>query len=317
MLVRSLVLLASVAMIAPLSAQAQTCSMPAALAQRVCADAELAKLDAQLVATEKRVEAVTARRATWAVRARQFREDLATQTDGDDKPLGRDALIEQIQSRIAELENEIVRAKGIAAVRDANAVATGSKCLSAWLSMNCTVPMSGVLRDADGTKIVWQFQSGASETDGGGMGVLLWDASKPGAPKLIGWTFEGVMMEAPRYNPESKLLWVPGRMVGTGDHNADILYQKRGDRWVEIDMGGWNAALEGRLPKGLGVWHGVDYSFMGDAMGAETDLWKDSDANCCATGGRANLEFVIEADALKLTGISAQTEGPGSEWKDY
>ncbi|NML07578.1 hypothetical protein [Sphingomonas sp. G-3-2-10] len=310
-------LLASVAMTAPLSAQAQTCSMPAALAERVCADADLARLDAQLVATEKRVEAATSRPATWAVRARQFREDLATQTDGEDKPLGREALIDQIQSRIAELENEIVRAKGIAAVRDANSVATGSKCLSAWLSMNCIVPMSGVLRDGDGTKIVWQFQSGASEADGGATGVLLWDASKPGAPKLIGWTFEGVMMEAPRYNAESKLLWVPGRMVGTGDHNADILYQKRGDRWVEIDMGGWNAALEGRLPKGLGVWHGVDYSFTGDAMGAETDLWKDADANCCATGGRANLEFAIEGDALKLTGISAQTEGPGSEWKDY
>ncbi|MDF7777275.1 hypothetical protein P1X14_18590 [Sphingomonas sp. AOB5] len=315
MSIRFALLPAVAALLIPGAAQAQTCSMPAALAQRVCADAELAKLDRELVAKEQKVQSVTSRPSTWTVRARQFREELADGTDGE--PLSRAELIDRIVSRTAELDNEIVRAKGIAAVRDANAVATGSKCLSAWLSMNCTVPMSGVLRDGDGTKIVWQFQSGASEADGGATGVLLWDASRPGAPKLIGWTFEGVMMDAPRYNPETKLLWVPGRMVGTGDHNADILYQKRGDRWVEIDMGGWNAALEGRLPAGLGVWHGVDYSFSGDAMGAETDLWKDSDANCCATGGRANLEFVIEGDALKLTGISAQTAGPGSEWKDY
>jgi hypothetical protein len=298
--------------VGPAPSQA-ACSMPAELETRVCDVPALAKLDADLAAKERAVLAVTPRPATWAARAKAFRAWIAREVDGDGKPIGTGALTAHIEERIQELDNELVRAKGASAAATQAAI-LGDKCLAKWLSMNCTVPMAGVLRDGDGTRVLWQLQSGASEEDGGGMGVMLWDASGA-APTPIGWMFEGVWMQTPRYEPERKLLWVSGRMIGTGDGNADILFQNQGGKWVEIDLESWQADLAARLPKGLGAWHGVDYDLT--SLSAETELWKDADANCCATGGRANLEFEIEGATLKLKGISAQTEGPGGAWKDY
>lgn len=293
---------------------AEACSMPAELRERVCDDADLGKLDATLVARERAVLAVTARPATWAARAARFRAWTAAERDGDGKPIGKSELVARFEYRIEELDNEIARAAALRPARSA-AAALGARCLSGWLSMNCTVPASGIVRDGPLT-ILYQIQTGASEQGGIGAGVMLWDASKPGAPRLIGWTFEGAEMKVPQLNAERGLLWVPGIMMGTGQHNADILFHKRGDRWVEIDMGSWNDALEARLPKGIGVWKGVDYYILGESMGAETDLWQDSDANCCPTAGRANLGFAIEGDALKLDTVSVQLGGPKETWKN-
>lgn len=307
-----------VAMLAlmPVAAQAaEPCSMPGSLQQRVCDDPDLARLAATLAARERQVLGVTARPATWTGRAVSFRANLDTERDGDGKPLGKAELVERFGYQISSIELEIATAATIRPGADRAAI-LGSACLSRWLSMNCTVPSAGVVRDGPLT-ILYQIQTGASEEGGIGAGVLLWDASGPGAPKLIGWTFEGVEMKTPQVNAERGLLWVPGTMMGTGAHNADILYQKRGGRWVEIDMGSWQDSLGTRLPKGLGAWHGVAYYLMGESMGAETDLWADSDANCCPTGGRANLGFSIAGDRLKLDTVSAQIGGPKADWKDF
>jgi hypothetical protein len=276
--------------------------------------ADLAKIEAELDAKERAVQARTARPATWAARGAQFRAWLASATDEEGRPLGAAARAGHVTDQIHTLDKELERARGVTG-QASRAEIIGEKCLAKWLSMNCAVPMAGILRDRDGTRILWQLQSGASEEDGTGMGAMLWDASSPNPPQLIGWSFEGVYMEVPRYQAERGLLWVPGSMVGTGSHNADILFQRQGGKWVEIDLGSWQADLAKRLPKGLGVWHGVDYDLT--SLAAQTELWRDEDANCCATGGRANLEFEIVGATLKLKGISAQTGGPASEWKDY
>jgi hypothetical protein len=244
----------------------------------------------------------------------EFRTWIASETDGDDKPIGHDALAARIESQIEDLDQELARAATIRPARNA-AAALGDACLAAWLHMGCEVPASGILRGDGGLRILWQLQSGASDNDGGGMGVMLWDASAPGAPKLIGWTFEGVYMRAPRYDSERQLLWVAGTRGGTGEGNADLLYQKQGDRWVEIELVSWRADLAKRLPKGLGAWHGVEYDFGG--LGADTDLWKDSDANCCATGGRATIGFKIEGSSAKLDTLQVQRGGPASRWEDF
>lgn len=294
---------------------AEPCAMPAALQQRVCVDPDLAKLAVTLAAREAAVLKVTARPATWTGRAASFRENLATEVDGDGKLLGKDELTERLGYQIKSLEMEIAAAGTIRPVADRNAI-LGTACLARWLSMGCTVPSAGVIRDGKLT-ILYQIQTGASEENGIGAGVMLWDASGPGAPKLIGWTFDGVEMKTPQLNAERGLLYVPGTMMGTGAGNADVLYQWRGGRWVEIDMETWKDALSPRLPKGVGAWHGVTYYLMGDSMGAETDLWNESDANCCPTAGRANLGFRIDGDRLVLDTVSAQLGGPDKDWKDY
>lgn len=313
-MIKAMILGVAMVALMPVAAEAAPCSMPAALQQRVCGDPDLAKLEATLVAREKQVLAVTARPATWTGRAASFRANLAIERDFDGNPLGKAELVARFEDRIQQLDNEIARA---AAIRPGGFTAIlGKTCLSRWLSMGCTVPFAGAVRDGEMT-ILYQIQTGSSEQDGIGAGVMLWDASAPGAPRLIGWTFEGVEMKVPQLNAERGLLWVPGTMVGTGAHNADILYQKRGARWVEIDMESWQEALTARLPKGIDAWHGVAYGFTGESMGAETDLWQASDANCCPTAGRANLEFTIEGDRLKLSSLSAQLGGPKEPWKDY
>ena len=298
--------------VAPVAAP---CSMPTALQQRVCDDPDLARLDATLSAREQAVLKVTARPATWAGRALSFRDNLATERDGDGKLLGKAELTARFGDQIHALESEIATAATIRPVADRMAI-LGNSCLSRWLRMGCTVPSAGVVRDG-GLTILYQIMTGSSEEDGIGAGVMLWDASGPGAPRLIGWTFEGVEMRTPRLNAEYGLLWVPGNTSGTGVGNADILYQKRGDRWVEIGMESWQDSLGARLPDGIAAWHGVDYEFMGESMGAETDLWQGSDANCCPTAGHANLGFVIEGDQLRLDTVSAQLGGPKGDWKDY
>ncbi|WP_066798705.1 hypothetical protein [Sphingomonas soli] len=270
--------------------------------------------DAALTAKERAVQAATARPATWAARAQEFRKWLANATDDQGKPLSAAARKGHISDQVHTLDKELARAASIAPAATAQAI-LGDKCLAKWLGVDCQVPLSGTLRDADGTRILWQLQSGASEEDGLGMGAMLWDASGTGEPRLIGWTFEGVYMEAPRYNPELQLLWVSGRMMGTGDGNADILYQRRDGKWIEIELESWRADLEKRLPKGLGAWKGVDYDLT--SLSAATELWKDSDANCCATGGRATMDFEIEGSSLKLKTISAQIGGPDTAWKEY
>lgn len=301
-------LLLLAAMLAAAPAAARACSLPA----RICGDAAL---DARLAAKEREVAAATARPATWAARAARFRRWLATATDSDGQPLAAAALTGHIEDQIAQLDVELARARAIAPGAGRAAI-LGDKCLGTWLRMGCVVPASGVVRDG-GATILWQFQSGASEENGVGMGAMLWDASGPGAPKLIGWTFEGYFMEMPRFNAETGLLWVAGRMSGTGEGNADMLFQKRGREWVEVEMESWRDDLTKRLPDQLGVWKGVEFDFLGTAMGADAQLWKPEDANCCPTGGRANLGFVIDGERLRLDTISAQLGGPAERWRDF
>lgn len=284
------------------------------LVAMVAAGPALAQSDADLAARERAVQAATARPATWAVRSAEFRAWLAGATDDAGKSLSAAARAGHIADQIRTLDMELERARGIVA-QASQADIIGAKCLAQWLSMNCTVPMAGMLRDADGTRILFQLQSGASAEDGTGMGAMLWDASSPNPPQLIGWTIEGVWMETPRYNAYHQLLWVSGRMAGTGDGNADILFQRQNGKWVEIETRSWKDDLARRLPKGISVTHGVSYDLTN--LGAETELWKDSDANCCATGGRAHLDFEVVGTSLKLKTISAQLGGPTNAWREF
>lgn len=284
------------------AAPSAECTMPAAIAPRVCTDPQLSKLERELAAREAQVLTASSRPATWAARAAEFRRWIANERGDDGKPVDTDSLAEEFREQIAKLDSEIARAASILPAADAQA-ALGTQCLATWLVHACTVPASGVLRGRDGLTIVWQLQSGVSEDDGAAMGAMLWDASAPGAPKLIGWTFEGVYMRAPQYNEKLGLLWVPGTREGTGEGNADILFQRRDGQWHEIETVSWRADLDRRLPKGFGAWHGIDYDFNG--LGGQTDLWRDRDGNCCPTGGRAYLSFKLDGDAIALDTIQA------------
>lgn len=278
-----------------LAAPSESCSITGEIGARICATAAIKPYEIELAAKEARVLAATARPATWRARAAQFRAWLAKPDLDGNRP--SDAmLIQRIQDQILELDKEIGRARGLIPAAD-ETTALGSTCLANWLHMGCRVAASGILRGADGSRILWQRQTGASDIDGIGNGILLWDATRPGAPKLIGWSFEGVNYEAPILTDDGKL-WVPGTMAGSGGGNADLLYIRREGQWVEIETTSWRDTLEDRLPSGFSAWQGIEYDFNG--MGGRSPLWRDTDPNCCATGGDLTLRFGISGTSLVL-----------------
>jgi hypothetical protein len=151
-------------------------------------------------------------------------------------------------------------------------------------------------------------QEGSTDTDGvSGAAVLLSRDGQTLTP--VGWTSGGF------YRPPELIgtgdagdlyVAIPGYWSGTGQYNADVLF-----RWwpgtttplIEIDVRQWRATLDARLPKGLEVWKGVDFHW--SALAAWTPLWALDDANCCASGGEANLDFEIRDGVLVLTDVNA------------
>jgi len=268
----------------------------------VCADTDLRAADAALVRAEGALIASSPRKASLRQRAAAFRATLVNAYDGMPRaPFTRDQLLDQYREERDDLADQVARDASVDRSDPTRRFADA--CFAHALKLGCRVDSAGWTNGKDGLRIMWQIQSGATETDGVGAGVMLWDASVPAKPSLIGWSFDGVTYEAPKLNMDSPepLLWVAGTRAGTAAWNADLLFAKRGGQWVEIETESWRDDLDTRLPKGYGVWKGIDYDFIG--MGGSSDLWRKDDANCCATGGRIYFEFAVEGTSLVLKDV--------------
>lgn len=228
--------------------------------------------------------------ANWlAERAEAVAGDLAA-VDGD---------------RVERLRRAAARDRTARAQRlTADALADG--CVPLGLD-GCRASRGGYLQASSGETLYWQVQEGSTDTDGvSGAAVLLSRDGQTLTP--VAWTSGGF------YRPPELIetgdagdlyVAIPGYWGGTGQYNADVLF-----RWtpgaatplVEIDVRQWRATLDARLPKGLEVWKGVDFHW--PALAAWTPLWTLDDANCCASGGEANLDFGIRDDVLILSDVN-------------
>lgn len=176
----------------------------------------------------------------------------------------------------------------------------GTTCLDDTLKA-CVVQSAGYLNTREGApRIAFQLQNGSNEYDGIAAQVVLL------VPEDDAWTVlasdsQGVFYSAPLLI-EDTLLHVPGSQDGTASNNADLLFQWNADdaTWHSIDLTAWQEGIATSLPKGLAIWKGVTYDFTNPWYGlvARTALWQDSDANCCATGGSAEIAFTIVDDVL-------------------
>ena len=177
----------------------------------------------------------------------------------------------------------------------------GATCLAdAWLEP-CVVRSAGYLNTTEGApRIAFQIQFGSQPGGGDGSGIVL---LQPGAG---GWSvlasdYQGAFYESPRLG-DGTMLHVPAYQYGTAGNNADLLFQwNEGDStWHAIDLTQWQAGISEKLPPGLAIWKGVTYDFADPWLGlfARTSLWQESDANCCATGGSAEIAFTIVDDVL-------------------
>ena len=273
------------AVAAPVAAQVP--ALPEALGDAYDAAMEASPTPRQLEADQR----------DW-VRYREA-DEYGTGAEGDDERIEylnrlavRDRALDQIVLRNADLPDT---------------------CIGAALK-GCSSRAGGWLTAPDGNRLYWQLQEGFTDENGvsGGF-VLLGDAgaARIGPVKPVGWAYEGYRYETPvSLFIDSKLyVAVPGRMMGTGNGNADVLF-----RWTpgepqeltQVDNWTWRETLAEQLPRGLEVWKGVDYRYNDEGVWAWTMLWREGDGNCCPSGGSAMLEFGIEDDRLILNAVSAQ-----------
>ncbi|HUS55773.1 MAG TPA: hypothetical protein VMY41_17415 [Thermohalobaculum sp.] len=102
-----------------------------------------------------------------------------------------------------------------------------------------------------------------------------------------------------------EFLVVPGRYFGTGSLTEDYVFMPNHARsWTQIrsaafdpDTGrGWLEGLKSYLPPGHGIWKGlgVDYT----TLTGTTTVWRDTDANCCPSGGELWFRLQIAGPEL-------------------
>lgn len=163
---------------------------------------------------------------------------------------------------------------------------------------NCHVTAAGVTSLYGEDHIAFQIQEGYTEETGILAGVVLFEA-KDDEWVSLETDFSGVVYRVPQLvDGDRMILHVPGFMGGTGGYNSDVLLVRDydGGDWQRIDIDSWREDVVDMLPEGLEIWKGVDFDF-GDwywsDYSASTPLWQQSDANCCPTGGWAEIEFEI------------------------
>lgn len=273
--------------------------------ERICATAGLTSLRTEMEGKLAAVLAAGNRTATWQARHDIALARLKAGLDYGGERMSDAALAQAFRDHIADLDKALAQAGGIP-INTRIASARSATCMAKWLDQGCRVAASGMLRAKAGGTVLWQMMEGASGQDGTGAGIILWASrgAGPAAARLIGFSFDGVTYEPPRLTQDG-MIWVPGRVMGTGSFNADLLFRwdDTAGAWQDIELERWWGALPGRLPRGFGVWKGVDYDFNG--MAAATGLWRDQDANCCPTGGKALLEFEIAGRSLVLKQVRA------------
>lgn len=222
-------------------------------------------------------------------------------------PDDREGLEEQ---RLPELLAMAARDRSIRADR-IEAANLGGTCVKTLLK-NCSVENSGSMTLADGTSLWFQQQQGHTDEDGISTAMVVLQAEGERL-KPIFWLAGpiGVLsLETYRNTdgeePGPTYVVLPAYGQGTGNQWVGTMFRWNGPATppTEIDVQSWLNTLEESLPEGLDVWKGPEFHW--GWLAAESPLWQDSDANCCATGGKAYFDFKIEGDVLAVTSTSVE-----------
>jgi uncharacterized protein len=300
----SLLLLALVAAGPALSASFDCRNAASKVEKQVCADPTLSKLDQQLADEYK--AAIARGGATTALKSAQLawlKKTRGACTDGK-------CLRAAYEARIAGLR------EGAALFPDAGSAIIGS-CGSLALAAesdatNCRVIESGSFgKVADSEQVYASYcldppaEEGRS-CDLTGIVLLAVDARSGKAERWLQRVdAEGLGNRFGKPEllqlKDALLLDLPVSVPGTGAFNASSLYRREGTRWVEIDISSWEKDLAKQLPAGLEVWKGIWPNYR--RMHASTGLYRKKDANCCATGGTAEIGLRLEGNRLVLASL--------------
>lgn len=209
-----------------------------------------------------------------------------------------DSRAELEEYRLTELQSLAARDRSIRADRLTQSE-LNSVCVDTRM-MGCEVTDSGSLALPDGATLYFQIQSGSTEEEGMGSAMIVMTANGPTLTPIF-WLAGPLGVTAlETWKPDDGPTYValPAYGQGTGSQWMGSMFRWNGAGVAptEIDVQTWLDALNDQLPEGLGVWKGPEFHW--GWMVAESPLWQDSDANCCATGGRVYVQLSIEGDVL-------------------
>jgi len=97
-------------------------------------------------------------------------------------------------------------------------------------------------------------------------------------------------------SPAGRLLDLPGYMHGTGNFSAEAVLVEQAGAWHQLDIGAIDSGLTAHVPRGRGIWKGIYPDWR--HMTVDSPLWKESDGNCCPTGG--TVRATLRRDGLRI-----------------
>ena len=105
---------------------------------------------------------------------------------------------------------------------------------------------------------------------------------------------------------DERVMSVP--VHASADSVSTQYYLWRADRWVHMDGQAWQHDLSAKLPSGTSVRQAVWPDL--ETMSAHANLYLAGDADCCPTGGIANIDLDVQREqfAVKKVNIGLATQ---------
>jgi len=271
------------------------------LERAICADPALSDADSRLATLYRDTLGGSPVPNHLRAMQRRFLRDRDAAGTG-----GLQALRAVYSERIAELTAE--QATNRAARRGHPAAAITGTCLTPMAAPGnrpCRVVRTGRIDAGPQSPVLsWQVVEYRNPDDApaqGGSGWAIAARLPDGGLRPILWANAmaiGFEDPAPITSPVGWMISVPGHVPGTGNQSVSFLFLPDGPTWKDIDIFSWEQDLARQLPKGLGAWHGIFPQW--DRMTAYTRLWRAGDANCCPTGGEAEMRLGLQGDRIVL-----------------
>jgi len=266
------------ALFAPAAARAASfdCARAAsAIEKRICADPRLSHDDEAVAAAYRRALATAP--LPFALRDDQRRwiadiRDRAT-NDAD--------LHTGLVGRATELDARA--AADLAAARPVPLAAIATHCTAPRPDGGaCKVEASGRLPAAH---LAWQRRSYTDGDTTVAAGVVVYAIDGVSARPIVWHDEDDAAFEDPALivSPAGTLLDLGGYLHGTGNFSAEVVLVEEAGAWHQLDTSAIDSGLVAHVPRGRAIWKGVYPDWR--RMMAESPLWKQSDGNCCPTGG--------------------------------
>ncbi len=261
--------------------------------KRICADPELSSADEKLAETYKAALAASLRPGLLRDQQQGWLKERDVQADN---------LRALYRSRIEALAETV--AKWQAARQPIELERARTHCVAspdAESDEDCKVDEFGTVAGAPDLRYQLQSYSAGRMRAEGGTSVLEADGDRLTPIALV--AAGAAHFAPPRLvsSPAGRLLVLPGHQEGTGNFNADAVFQYGSEPLQEVDVNGWLNDLAKQLPEGWLAMQGI-YPDYGE-LTARTPLWHDGEANCCPTAGRADITFRLADHRLAIESV--------------